>query len=92
MMSNFNSNLFEGLTEEGLKEAYRWLRQQTRRWFVDFVILLSFAILIVFSGVVMLFYWHGRTVPDSLIYSIFGALSVEFGAVAWRTKDNAPKY
>lgn len=56
--------------------------------FSKIVILICFLTLIGFIAGVMFFYWHGRTVPDSLIYSTFTAISVEFLALAWRTKED----
>lgn len=46
------------------------------------IVILSFVTIILFTITVFVFTWFDKTVPDSLIYSFFGAMSVEFSALA----------
>ena len=62
--------------------------KMTSGLFSKIVIATCFIALIIFISAVMYFIWHGKAVPDSLIYATSTAISVEFLACAWRTKKN----
>ena len=46
------------------------------------IVILSLVTIYIFTAIVFYFSWHGKVVPDSLIYSFFGAMSVELGSLA----------
>ena len=64
------------------------MKELTPGLFSKFIIFLCFLTLIGFIVGVMFFCWYDKHVPDSLIYSTFTAISVEFLALAWRTKED----
>lgn len=59
--------------------------------FSKFIVVLSILTLLAYTIAVLVFYWHGKQVPDSLKYSFFGAFAVELSALAWRTKTESKK-
>lgn len=59
--------------------------------FSKFVVLLSLFTLLGYTAAMFVFSWFGRTMPDSLTYSFFGAFSVELSALAWLTRGGKKK-
>jgi len=59
--------------------------------FMDVALILIFATLVVFTTVMIVTFWRCGSVPDTLIMSVFGALTGECGLMAL-IKNTNTKY
>jgi len=58
------------------------------------VVIFSVVAVLVFTAVTFFFVWHGRYIPDSIVYSFYGMFGVELSALAGikitKAKSNNP--
>lgn len=58
-------------------------KQKNERKTMDIVLAIIAAVLVVFTTVMVITFWHIGSVPDVLITAVFGACLGEFGFMAW---------
>ncbi len=56
---------------------------KNRNRFSKYIVILSILTLLVYAGLVLYFYWHGRMVPSELTYSMFAFFGTEMVALAY---------
>jgi len=60
---------------------------------MDKILLVLGITTVIFIAVCFVFVWCGRTVPDSLIYSYFGAIGTEGAVMGWiKTRKEKKKH
>ena len=50
---------------------------------MDIVLIVIASVLIIFTAIMVITFWHIGSVPDILITAVFGACLGEFGFMAW---------